>query len=446
VTPAGFEGALRAAGLSPSAVEAQRAALGRVLDVLPAGDGPVGCAFVPGRIEVVGKHTDYAGGRSLVCAVEHGFAVAWRPRRDARLRVVDALAGEAVEGDAGTADGLASRPWGTYVAAATRRASANFGATRGADVAFHSDLPPAAGLSSSSALLIAVFLALHDVNDLGRHPAFRVHCPTLEALAAYLATVENGSGFGTLAGDSGVGTRGGSQDHTAILGARAGHVTQFAYRPTRRERDIACPAGLRFAVAASGVAAEKTGAALDAYNRAAGATAVLLERWNAATGRADDTLAAACDADAGAPATLRRVAGRPGPDGWDPNRLIARLDQFLLETRDLVPAAGDALASGQAARLGLVTDRSQRAAEDWLDNQVPETIALQHLARAEGAHAASAFGAGFGGAVWALVDAGEAPAFLERWRERYTSTHPGPAARAVFLLTRPGPGAVWDAG
>jgi galactokinase len=138
------------------------------------------------------------------------------------------------------------------------------------------------------------------------------------------------------------------------------------------------------------------------------------------------------------------VAGGPGPDGWDPNRLDARLDQFLLETRDLVPAAGDALASGDAARLGPVADRSQRAAEDWLANQVPETVALQRLARAEGAHAASAFGAGFGGAVWALVEAGDAPAFLERWRRRYASAHAGPASRAVFLLTRPGPGAVWD--
>ena len=45
--------------------------------------------FVPGRIEVLGKHTDYAGGRSLTCAAERGFAVAYLPREDTRLRVVD---------------------------------------------------------------------------------------------------------------------------------------------------------------------------------------------------------------------------------------------------------------------------------------------------------------------------------------------------------------------
>ena len=43
--------------------------------------------FVPGRIEVVGKHTDYAGGSSLLCAVERGFTVTVDPRRDGRVCV-----------------------------------------------------------------------------------------------------------------------------------------------------------------------------------------------------------------------------------------------------------------------------------------------------------------------------------------------------------------------
>src|SRR6185369_2257727 len=46
--------------------------------------------FVPGRIEVLGKHTDYAGGRSLLCAVERGFCIVARPRADAVVRIADA--------------------------------------------------------------------------------------------------------------------------------------------------------------------------------------------------------------------------------------------------------------------------------------------------------------------------------------------------------------------
>ena len=46
---------------------------------MPSG-GDVFRAFVPGRIELFGKHTDYAGGRSLVCAVDRGFHLLGRTR------------------------------------------------------------------------------------------------------------------------------------------------------------------------------------------------------------------------------------------------------------------------------------------------------------------------------------------------------------------------------
>ena len=51
---------------------------------------------MPGRIEVLGKHTDYAGGRSLTCAAERGFSVAYVPRDDDVLRLVDAQDGRQV--------------------------------------------------------------------------------------------------------------------------------------------------------------------------------------------------------------------------------------------------------------------------------------------------------------------------------------------------------------
>lgn len=67
-----------------------------------------------------------------------------------------------------------------------------------------------------------------------------------------------------------------------------------------------------------------------------------------------------------------------------------------------------------------------------------ETIALARTAREHGAIAASAFGAGFGGSVWALVTEREAPAFTERWASAYRTQFPGAAPGAVFLTTRPG--------
>src|SRR5512133_1966054 len=53
--------------------------------------------WVPGRLEVFGTHTDYAGGRTLVCAIPLGFAVVARHRSDGVLRVVDARREQEVE-------------------------------------------------------------------------------------------------------------------------------------------------------------------------------------------------------------------------------------------------------------------------------------------------------------------------------------------------------------
>ncbi|MDN5600141.1 MAG: galactokinase, partial [Brachybacterium sp.] len=72
-----------------------------------------------------------------------------------------------------------------------------------------------------------------------------------------------------------------------------------------------------------------------------------------------------------------------------------------------------------------------------LRNQVPQTIALARSAEELGARTASAFGAGFGGSVWALVPTADAEGFAAAWRERYLRTEDAPET-ASTLVTRPG--------
>lgn len=402
--------------------------LGRARGALGARSREAKPWWVPGRLEFLGKHTDYCGGPSLVCAVERGFAVASAPRSDAWVRVVDAMSGEQTETELSGARAVRQGHWSSYPLTVCRRVARNFpGAGRGIDLAFASDLPPAAGLSSSSALIVATFLALSDANELSGRPEYRDAIRGDEDLAGYLGAVENGSSFGALAGDAGVGTQGGSQDHTAILCARAGALVQYAFAPIRFEGAIPLPDDLRFVVAASGVTAEKTGSALALYNRAAAAAAAALEMWRASTGSMAPTLAAAL---ADAPNGMERLRELLRDRG----DLLRRVEQFDREAA-LVRAAGDALARGDLDRLGRLVDESQAGAERLLGNQVPETVALARGARELGAVAASAFGAGFGGSVYALVRSRDAEDFRDRWREDYLIRFPAHRERALFFVT-----------
>jgi len=122
--------------------------------------------------------------------------------------------------------------------------------------------------------------------------------------------------------------------------------------------------------------------------------------------------------------------------------LVDRFDQFTDESMRIIPAAHAALAAGDAARFGALVDESQANVERWLGNQIAETIALQRQARALGAVAASAFGAGFGGSVWAMVPAVGAEEFAGRWLAAYREAFPGAGPSAQTFLTGAGPAAV----
>ncbi len=398
--------------------------------------------YVPGRVEVLGKHTDYGGGRSLLCTVERGFCLVAGPRRDAEVHVTNARSRArctlVLDPDLAQAD----KRWCNYPGTVVRRLARNFPAARtGADIAFVSDLPAASGMSSSSALIVAIFLALADVNDLEETEGFRREIHGMEDLAGYLGTVENGQSFGTLAGDQGVGTFGGSEDHTAILCSRSGHLKQYSFCPIRHERTVTMPENLVLTLAVSGVRAIKTGAAKGKYNRASLAARKILELWCRATGRSDPTMAAAAYSSPEAPEEIRAVLQASKESDFPARDLSDRFDQFYDESAVIIPAATEALAAADLVRFGELVDRSQRGAEELLRNQVPETVSLARSARSLGAVAASAFGAGFGGSVWAMAPSGQAAEFERIWASRYHDQFPS-AERARFFSTRPAPPAL----
>src|SRR5204863_3940731 len=129
-------------------------------------------------------------------------------------------------------------------------------------------------------------------NDLPNRKEYRDNIKSNEDLAGYLGTVENGQSFGILTGDKGVGTFGGSEDHTAILCAAPDRLKQYSFCPVTFEREIEMPSGYCFAIASSGVVAEKTGAALEKYNRASLLAQAVTKVWNRKTNSIDPHIAA----------------------------------------------------------------------------------------------------------------------------------------------------------
>jgi galactokinase len=373
-------------------------------------DDPTWRAFVPGRLEVFGKHTDYAGGRSLVAAVPRGFVTAAGRASDGLVTAVDLASGDRFTSPT---NGIATagRGWHRYLLTVVHRLATNFPDTDlSARIVFESDLPSAAGISSSSALVVALAEALVGLARIDEHPAWTSTVVGIEGRAAYFGCIENGASFGALEGARGVGTHGGSEDHAAILASRAGCLQQFSFAPLRHDRSIALPAGWTFVIGVSGVRASKAGSARADYNRLADAVAAIQAEWRRQVPDDGRTLGEMVrDGD------HRRLAL--------PSHLRARLEHFVREDTRVLDA-GDAFVRGDFAEVGALAESSQEDAETLLGNQVPETSALASLARALGASAASAFGAGWGGSVWALVKVADADAFLDRWLRDYRARYP----------------------
>src|SRR5262245_52083324 len=114
----------------------------------------------PGRINLIGEHTDYNDGFAMPMALDRCTWVAAAPRCDRRLVLVSRAYRETLTIDLDNHPAYPTGSWADYV-----RGVAAVLDTPGADVLIDSDVPIGAGLSSSAALEIACGFALLDVGD-----------------------------------------------------------------------------------------------------------------------------------------------------------------------------------------------------------------------------------------------------------------------------------------
>ncbi len=269
-------------------------------------------------------------------------------------------------------------------------------------------------------MIVATFLAISQAFNLPQFKEYQKNIPDKFALGNYLGCIENGYDFGELKGNKGVGTFGGSQDQTAIICGKENHLSRFSFCPVRHEGDFRLSEEYLFVIAASGVVAEKTGAALAKYNRLSLMSQEIIKKF-------DQTLSLA--------QVIEKYGFEKVKTKLESRDLVNRLTQFYLESYEIIPQVSALLADQKIEQIGDLIDRSHRNADIMLGNQTVETNYLQDTARNFGAAASSAFGAGFGGSVYALVNKKMVKNFLEVWREQYMKkfSHLKPE----FFITKP---------
>jgi galactokinase len=363
---------------------------------------------VPGRVNLIGEHIDYHRLEVMPMALERRVRIAFRGRDDNRIRAASAnYPAREFVWERKLTPGAAG-DWENYVKAAAQAVGDRWGVGRGLDAELEADLPPAAGLSSSSALLVAVTLALLRVNG---------HVARFEELMEVLPE-----------GEYFVGTRGGGMDHAAVLGSERGCASLIAFEPVGL-RPVPIPADWAFLVAHSMATAEKSGPARDEYNARRAAGNAALQRLGFGSYR---------EAIEGRPfAELRELAGGKLADEREH-------DSFLHVTGEAarVHEAVRAMEGGDAEGFGILLQQSHASLRDLLRVSSAALDRLVEAAVSSGALGARLSGAGFGGCAVVFCRRAEREMVRRGLIERFYATVPGFCEEEHLIDAEAGAGAL----
>ncbi|PXY19556.1 galactokinase [Prauserella muralis] len=335
------------------------------------GRQPEGVWAAPGRVNLIGEHTDYNDGYVLPFALPHRLAAAVSPRQDAALTLATLGSDGRIQqaGPLTLADLRPGRPdgWAAYPAGVAW-VLREHGIGGGADVVIAGDVPTGAGLSSSAAIECAVALALRGVAGYDEPDE-----PRRAEIARWAQRAENEF----------VGVPTGVLDQTASLCCVAGHVLFLDVRTGEREQvpfDTAST-GLRVLV-------------IDTRVKHAHSESGYAERRRG-TERAADLL--------GVPA-LRDVtpAGLAAALEALPDELRPLVRHVVTENARVLDVVGH-LRAGRIAEIGPLLDASHRSMRDDYRISAPELDLAVDTAREAGALGARMTGGGFGGSAIALV-------------------------------------------
>ncbi len=328
---------------------------------------PDGLWSAPGRVNLIGEHTDYNDGFVLPFAIERRTFAAVRQRDDKTVRIASSFAGELVEVGVDKLTLETMSGWSAYplgVMWALRELGADLTDVRGVDIFLDSDVPVGAGLSSSAALECAIAIALNDVWGLGFDKS------TLAKA-------------GQLAENTVVGAPTGIMDQTASLLGEQGRAVLLDCRSR-----LTTLVDLHLERDGLGILVIDTGAAHDHATNEYAARRATCE--SAATALGVDSLRDLTVADLDRAreelddTTFRRV-----------RHVITENDRVLESVRRLHETG--------ASAIGDMLDASHRSLRDDFEISTPALDLAVETAHAHGALGARMTGGGFGGSAIALI-------------------------------------------
>ncbi len=356
------------------------------------GGRPTVAARAPGRVELLGNHTDYHGGLVLAAAVDRFTTVVGRPVPGRRARLISAAFSgeESFDLDAIDADRGAPGSWGRYARGVCWALGSAYGGLKcGFEAAIAGDVPLGAGLSSSASLQAALGMFLLAARGVGGGPPAEGDDARRMALAQTLRRSENEY----------VGVGSGLLDQFSVLFGREGHALVLDCRTLEFDRlPLGDPAP------AIVVCDSKTSRRLadGMYDRRRAEGEDVVNHFRDVLGRADVT-------------QLRDLTADDLADAWDEldpdGRRRAR---HVVGENDRVRQGAEALRRGELAGFGRLMDESHRSSRDDFENSSPALDALIEAAAGASGHLGGKLsGAGWAGCTVHLVELGAASEFAE---------------------------------
>ncbi len=334
------------------------------------GRSPQHMAYAPGRVEILGNHTDYNGGLTLSAAIDAGIcaAVSRKPEPKARLLAMDLQAKAEfalpVAGPPPAAAGEATQAWANYILGVAHGLPIGAGTQGGFDLTFSGDIPRGAGLSSSAALELAAALALAALT--GAQP------PPLE-LARLCQRAENEF----------AGAQCGLLDQLSSLFGAENALVAIDFQ-SLAVKNIPLPGASVFLIADTQV---RHALVDSAYNDRRAQCEAAARFCAGALGRPIKNLRAVTLAE------FREIAPEMDP-------IAARHARHVLEENQRVQDAMAALQNGATAEFGRLMYASHHSSRDNFENSCPELDHLVDQAKTLPAViGARLSGGGFGGSV-----------------------------------------------